>query len=162
MKNVPGGNYQLVVGAHSDNLRDYYTKSVMVGGRDVADSGFRMDGDAYLDVVVSAKGATIEGNAVDSKGQPVAYGMVAVVQDSEHRARPDSYQQQATDEHGHFIARGLNPGSYVVLAFEELQEDMRQPEFLKTYGGKGEKVEVEEGTRKIVTAKIIPAETDAQ
>jgi hypothetical protein len=111
---------------------------------------------------VSAKGAMIEGNVVDSKGQPVAYGMVAVVPNLEHRARPDSYQQVPTDEHGHFVARGLNPGSFVVLAFEELQEDMRQPEFLKMYGGKGEKVEVEEGTRIIVTAKIIPAETDAQ
>jgi hypothetical protein len=116
----------------------------------------------YLEVVVSAKGATIEGNVVDSKGEPVAYGMVAVVPNSEHRARPDSYQQETTDEHGHFVARGLNPGSYVVLAFEELQGDLRQPEFLKTYGGKGEKVQVEEGTRKTVTARIIPAETEAQ
>jgi protocatechuate 3,4-dioxygenase beta subunit len=161
IKNVPGGNYQLVLGAHSDLLRDYYTKSVIFGGRDVADSGFGLNGDVYLDVVVSAKGATIEGNVVDGKGQPVAYGTVAVVPNVAHRARPDSYQQELTDEHGYFIARGLNPGRYVVLAFEELQEDMRQPEFLKTHGGKGEKVEVEEGTRKSVTAKIIPTDTEA-
>jgi hypothetical protein len=58
--------------------------------------------------------------------------------------------------------QGMNPGSYVVLAFEQLQEDVRQPDFLKGYAGKGEKVEVEEGERKIVivTAKIIAAETD--
>lgn len=115
----------------------------------------------YVDVVISSKGATIEGNVVDSKGQPVAYGEVAVVSNSEHRARPDSYQQAPTDEHGHFIVRGLNPGSYLVLAFEELQEDMRQPEFFKTYAGKGEKIELEQGARKNVTAKIIPAETEA-
>jgi hypothetical protein len=161
MKNVPGGNYQLVVGAHADNLRDYYTKSVSFAGRNVADSGFAMNGDLYLDVVVSAKGATIEGNVVDSKGQTVAYGTVAVVPNLEHRARPDSYQQETTDEHGHFIARGLNPGSYVVLAFEELQGDIRQPEFLKKHSGKGEKIELEEGARKTVTTKIIPAETEA-
>ena len=70
MKNVPGGNYQLVVGAHSDSLRDYYTKSVNFGGRDVADSGFSLNGDVYLDVVISAKGATIEGVVMDSKSQP--------------------------------------------------------------------------------------------
>jgi protocatechuate 3,4-dioxygenase beta subunit len=161
IKNVPGGNYQLVVGANSDQMRDYYTKSVVLSGRDVADSGFGLNGDVYLDVVVSAKGATIEGNVVDSKGQPVPYVTVAVVPNLEHRARPDSYQQEGTDEHGHFIVRGLNPGSYVVLAFEELQEDIRQPEFLKTYSGKGEKVEIEEGTRKSVTPKIIPSNTEA-
>lgn len=161
MKNVPGGTYQLLIGAHSDNLRDYYTKSVIVGGRNVADSGFAVNGDLYLDVVVSAKGATIEGNVVNSKGKPVAYATVAVVPSSEQRARPDSYQQASADEHGHFLARGLAPGSYLVMAFEELQEDMRQPEFLKMYGGKGEKVELEEVSRKSVTVKVIPAETEA-
>jgi hypothetical protein len=61
MGNVPGGSYQLVIGAQSNDLRDYYTKSVMQGGKDVADSGFTVNGDVSLDVVVSAKGATIEG-----------------------------------------------------------------------------------------------------
>jgi len=40
LKNVTGGSYQLVVGAKSNNLRDYVTKSVNLDGRDVADSGF--------------------------------------------------------------------------------------------------------------------------
>src|SRR4029077_7983583 len=35
IKDVPSGNYQLVVGANSDQMRDYYTKSVLVSGRDV-------------------------------------------------------------------------------------------------------------------------------
>jgi len=159
IKKVPGGTYQLVVGARSDSLRDYYTKSVMVGGKDVVDSGFSVNGDLYLDVLVSAKGATIEGDVVDGQGRPAAYATVSVLPNLEHRARPDSYQQQAADERGHFVARGLNPGSYVVLAFEELQEDVRLPDFLKTHRGKGEKVELAEGARKSVTVKMIPAET---
>ena len=56
MKNLPGSSYQLVIGAVSDNLRDYYTKSMMVGGKEVVDSGFSVNGDVSLDVVVSAKG----------------------------------------------------------------------------------------------------------
>jgi hypothetical protein len=120
-----------------------------------------MNEDVYLDVVVSAKGATIAGNVVDAKGQPVAYGIVVVVPDSEHRARPDSYQQERTDEHGYFLARGLNPGSYLVLAFEQLEDDITQLEFFQTYKGKGEKVEVEQGARKTVTAKVISEESEA-
>jgi len=46
-----------------------------------------------------------------------------------------------------------------VLAFEELWEDMRHPEFLKNNGGKGETLDVEEGTLKTVTTKIIPSNT---
>ena len=34
LKNVTGGSYQLVVGAKSNNLRDYITKSVNLDGRD--------------------------------------------------------------------------------------------------------------------------------
>lgn len=162
LKNVPGGTYQLLIGANSDNLRDYYAKQVIVGGRNVADSGFVVNGDMYLDVLVSAKGASVEGTVVDSKDKPVPYAMVAVVPNSEHRARPDSYQQSSADEHGHFAARGLTPGSYVVLAFEELESDVRRPEFLETYGGKGEKLEVEEGSRKSVTVKVIPADAETQ
>ena len=160
MKNVPGGNYQLLLSARANDLRDYYTKSVLQGGKDVADSGFAVNGDVALDVVVSAKGATIEGNVVDSKGAPAAYSMVAVAPSSGERARPDSYQQASTDERGHFVVQGMNPGSYVVLAFEEMQGSPRQADFLKKYAGKGEKVEVEEGGRKIVTATVIPAETE--
>lgn len=44
-----------------------------------------------------------------------------------------SRQQLTADEHGHFSAPGLTPSNYVVLAFEAMQGDYRQPEFLKPY-----------------------------
>ena len=163
MNNVPAGNYELMViasGHGRDALADYYTKSVMSAGNDVADSGFAVSGDVYLDVVVSAKGARVEGVAVDSKGQLVPDVEVVAVPNTEKRMRPDAYQEQRTDEQGHFAMRGLNPGKYVVLAFEELQDDYRQPGILKAYAGKGEPVELEEGGKKSVTAKVIPAEEE--
>ena len=49
----------------------------------------------------------------------------------------------------------MNPGEFLVLAFEEIQEDHRTPEFLKKYEGKGEKVELEEGGKKSVVLKLI-------
>ena len=158
MKSVPGGNYQLVVGARSENLRDYITKSVNLEGRDVVDSGFTVLPETNLEVVISAKGASIAGTVVDGKGQPVANATVVDVPIAEHRMRTDLYQRDTTDEGGHFNLRGLNPGNYTVLAFEELQEDVRQPEFLKSYGTRGEIVQLDEGTRKNVVLKVIPTE----
>lgn len=55
---------------------------------------------------------------------------------------------------------GLSPGQYTVLAFEELQEDVHQPEFLKSYGDRGEKVELKEGSRSTVILKVIPVDVD--
>jgi hypothetical protein len=161
LKNVPSGNYQVVVGAGSNNLRDYITKSVIVDGRDVADSGFAVSPGMLLDVVVSAKGATIEGTVVDSKGMPVAYATVVDVPSAEHQKRPDLYQRDSTDERGHFSLRGLNPGKYTVLAFDDLEEDVRQPEFSKSYEGRGEQVQLDEGARSSVTLKLIPADAEA-
>jgi len=84
----PIGN-QLIVGAKSDTLRDYFTKSVTFEGRDVADSGFPVLPQTYLDVVISANGASITGKVVDANGQPIADATVVDVPSAEHRARSD-------------------------------------------------------------------------
>jgi hypothetical protein len=158
LKNVTGGTYHLLVGAKSNNLRDYITKSVYLDGRDVADSGFTVSGETSLDVVISQKGATIEGTVVDSKGKPVPHATVLDVPSAERRNRMDLYQQDTSDEIGHFNLRGLNPGTYTVLAFEEPQPDVREPEFLKAYEGRGEHVQVDEGARTSIVVKLIAAD----
>jgi protocatechuate 3,4-dioxygenase beta subunit len=162
LKNVPGGTYQLVVGANSNDLADYFTKSVSLGGRDVSDSGFAVSAETYLDVVVSARGATIIGKVVDDKGQPIANATVVDIPSAEHRGRLDLYQRSTSDASGNFSLRGLSAGKYTVLAFEELLEDVRQPDFLKSYGTRGEIVELEEGNRKSVMLKVIPFDGETQ
>lgn len=162
MKSVPSGKYHLVVGARgsADKLRDYFTKSVMLNGQDVGDSGFELNSAADLEVVISANGATIEGTVVDEKGNPVSSATVVDVPDSERKSRPDLYQQDTTDERGHFSLRGLNPGSYTVLAFEALEDSPQDPAFLASYGSKGEKVAVDEGTDRRIELKVISPSSD--
>ena len=162
LKNVTGGSYQLLVGAQSNNLHDYFTKSVDLDGRDVADSGFIVSAGTSLDVVMSANGAAIEGTVVDGKGKPAAYATVLDVPSAEHRNRQDLYQRDTTDELGHFRLRGLNPGKYTVLAFDELQADIRQPEFLKSYEGRGEHVQLDEGARTSIVVKLIATDNEGQ
>jgi len=38
-------------------------------------------------------------------------------------------------------------GKYTVLAFDDLEADIRQPELLKSYDGRGEHVQLDEGSR---------------
>jgi protocatechuate 3,4-dioxygenase beta subunit len=110
--------------------------------------------------VISANGATIEGAVVDSKGKPVAHATVLDIPSAEHRNRTDLYQRDTTDELGHFSLRGLNPGKYTVLAFDELQTDVREPEFSKSYEGRGEHVQLDEGARTSVVVKLIPTDDE--
>jgi hypothetical protein len=119
VKNVPSATYHVIVGSNSETLRDYFTKSMSLGGKDVADSGFTVSGATYsLDVLLSAHGGAIEGTVLDSENQAVAYATVVCVPSAEHRKRPDVYQQDISDQQGHFSLRGLNPGEYTVLAWE--------------------------------------------
>jgi len=155
IKDVPGANYQLAVGAGSQKFRDYYMKSVKLGGQEVADTGFAVSPGTVLDVLVSAKGAGIEGAVVDREGKPVPEAAVVTVPSTGKLGRPDAYQLAMSDESGHFAIRGMNPGRFLVLAFEEMRENYRLPEFAKKYEGKGQKVELEEGERKSVVLKLI-------
>jgi hypothetical protein len=155
IKNASGGNYQLAVGSRSEKFRDYYTKSVLLGGREVVDTGFAVSPGMVLDVVVSAKGAGVEGTVVDREGKPAAGASVVTIPASGKLGRPDAYQHARADDGGHFVVRGMNPGEFMVLAFEELQGDYRAQEFAKEYEGKGKKVELDEGGKKSVVVKLI-------
>ena len=160
LKNVIGGSYTLLVAAKSNNLRDYITKSVYQDGRDVADSGFVVTAETSLDIVISASGATIEGTLVDSQGKPVVHATVVDVPTAERRNRPDLYQRDTTDELGHFSLRGLNPGRYTVLGFDELEADVRDPEFLKSYEGHGDNVQLDAGARASIVVKVITTDIE--
>jgi Carboxypeptidase regulatory-like domain len=105
-------------------------------------------------VVFSANGATIEGTVGNDRGQPAARVPVVAVPSAEHRMRPDLYGYGKTDDKGRFLLRGLTPGEYTVVALEDFEEDLRQPEVAKKYEGKGENVTLEEGEKKSVALKI--------
>jgi hypothetical protein len=158
IKDVSGGNWQLAVAAGSEQSRDCYTKSVLLSGREVVDTGFSVSSGTVLDVVVSPKGARIAGFVEDGDRKPVARAMVVTIPSSGKLERPDAYQEGLTNEHGYFELRGMNPGAFVVLAFEDRPENYRSAEFARKYEGKGEKVELEEGGKKGVVVKLITEE----
>jgi Carboxypeptidase regulatory-like domain len=161
MKNVPSGTYRVIVGSSSQTLRDYFTKSVNLGGKDVSDSGFTVSGATYsLDVMLSPRGGTIEGTVLDSEDQAVAYATVVCVPNAEHRKRPDLYQQDTSDQRGHFSLHGLNPDDYTVLAWEDLEGNYRDPEFLKSYEARGQGVRLDEGERKTISVKVISSSVE--
>jgi hypothetical protein len=91
----------------------------------------------------------------------VAYATVVDVPTAERRTRWDLYQKDTTDERGHFNLRGLNPGKYTVLALDDSQDDIHQPEVLKSYDGLGEPVQLDEGARSSIVLKVIAADDEA-
>ena len=161
MRNVPAGTFLLGIAIRWDARQGYFVKSVTLGGRDVADSGFFAGPDTNLEVVISANVATIEGIVVNSHGEPVVRAAV-VATSTKHRMQTEFLLGTLSDATGHFHLRGLHPGEYMLLAFEDPEDDLNDPEVMKKYEGKGESVTVEEGAKKSVTLMIIPREGQQQ
>jgi uncharacterized GH25 family protein len=155
MKDVAGGTYWVFLGGRSGAAGDYYLKSVLLDGREVVDSGFQVNGEVVLDVVVSAKGGSIEGTVVDDKGQGVAGATVVTLPSSGKTGRMDLYESDQADSNGHFLLRGLKPGTYVVVGLGGLQEDQRTADFFQKYGEKGQTVDVDEGEKKSVLVNVV-------
>jgi len=151
---VVPGKYQLAVLSPSEKYRDWYLKSLLFAGQEVADSGFGVGDDSSLEVLVSPKGASITGTVVDSAGKPAPNAFVASVPSSGKLARPDAYQSAKTDATGKFLIRGMNPGDFEVVALEGLQQDTRSSDFYQKYGGKGTNVSLAEGDQKTVTLTL--------
>ena len=122
MKNVLPGTYEVVLGAQSSGLEDWYTKSIFVGPHDQLSSGITVAGSALqLDVVVSAKGGTAEGTVKDRDQHAAANAKVVLVPDAVRSKRRSLYQTAQTDQKGQFSLRGVEPGAYTVYAWDNLE-----------------------------------------
>src|ERR1700674_1653277 len=164
-KNVTSGNY--IVQVYGGNGRGFFLKSARLGERNI-ETGFTASGPATLDLLVSTKGATVEGAVVDAavekavdkegdKVHPVANATVVAVPEEKYRKLPDRFEIESTDNHGRFTIRGIAPGSYTLYAWQDLEDGVyRDPDFLKSQEANGTAVKVEEGSHQQVELKVSP------
>jgi protocatechuate 3,4-dioxygenase beta subunit len=159
-KDVYAGNYVVqVLGGETSGA--YFLKSARIGGRDI-ETGFTASGPAILDLVVSYKGGVIEGTVLEKakdidKDQPAANTTVVAVPEEKYRKLPGRFGTGATDQNGRFLIRGLAPGNYTVYAWQDADEDVPDPDFLKSHQGGGTTAKVEENSKQRVELKIIVA-----
>ena len=75
-----------------------------------------------MEIVISNKGATLEGNASDAQQKPFSNAeVIAIPSDPKLRKRFDLLHTTTADTQGHFKFRGVRPGEYVVFALENSQ-----------------------------------------
>ena len=152
----PGTYYVQFVGG---NGHDVYLKSVTVGGRN-GDAGFKLSGPATIELVASPRTATVEGVVVDHD-QPVSNATVVAVPEEKYRKIDVRFGTGTTDQQGHFVIRGLAPGSYTVFAWQDIEDGLYyDADFLKSQEANGTSLNVEEGSRQKIELKLasIPAD----
>jgi hypothetical protein len=139
---------------------DAYLKSVTYAGMDALGEGFspRAGVAASLDITLSSRGGRVQGMAADGDGLPSVGAWVVLVPDAKHRERGELYKTGRTDQHGQYALRGIAPGDYTLFSWDEVEEGAWQdPEFLKPFEEKTEKVSVQEGDTKSVNLITIKA-----
>lgn len=158
-KNVTPGDYIVqVFGGEGQGL---FLKSATAGGQDIV-TGFTASGPASLDLVMSTRGGMIEGAVIEKEkdvddDHPVPNATVVAVPEDKFRKNPARFITGSSDQHGHFVLRGMPPGSYTVYAWQDLEEGVyRDPGFLKSQESNGTAVKVEEASQQSIALKPSP------
>jgi hypothetical protein len=154
---APGpGSYYVAINSSGPGFEDWYTKSVTFNGRDVTDDPIQLDDSSRgtLQLVVSAKGAMIEGTVTGSDDKPLPDVKVMTIPPG-GKGRPELFQETTTDQAGRFKLRGVAPGDYKLVALTEADSDAAaDPNFTKTLANRGTSVRVEAGGHHTVTLKV--------
>jgi Carboxypeptidase regulatory-like domain len=156
-KNVRPGSYvvELIGG---DRRQDFFLKSAKIGDRNI-DADFSLTGPAVLDLVVSTRGAVIEGVVTDhdenGNNLPVSNATVVAVPETKYRKLSPAFSRGATDQYGRYAIHGLAPGNYTLYAWQALDEEVyRDPDFLQAQEANGKAIKAVEGSRQTVDLKL--------
>jgi len=150
---IPGETYDLFV----ENLPPgAYVKRARMGGFEVQMTGFRPEGGSMpaLDVVISTKGAVVQG-AVSDGVDKAALGATVVLIPNPARGRVQHYHATTTNQYGQYGFQGVAPGRYTVVAWWD--EPLCEIYNLNSVDGcraQGRPVEVEEAAAEWVDLPV--------
>jgi protocatechuate 3,4-dioxygenase beta subunit len=122
------------------------------------------EGDSTLDIVLSATAGEVSGFVRNERGEPEANVTVTLWPTVAVPGRPYSGTiSTITDQTGSYRLRRIPPGDYHLAAWNASDRGLLSSHaFLTLFNSRTAKVEVEEGARLTVEAKVMPAEVVRQ
>jgi hypothetical protein len=144
---VPQETYDLFVANIPEGA---YLKSLRVGNFDRLATGLESEpgGDPPpMEVVLNMHGGGVNGRAVTTDPQVVASGATVMLIPDPQAGRVQSYGTTFADEYGNFLANGLAPGSYVLVAWlDQPPCEVHNPDDLPACLAHGVRVQLSEGS----------------
>jgi protocatechuate 3,4-dioxygenase beta subunit len=132
-----------------------FVKSVKYGGQEISDDGIEFNGPQPIEIVLSATAGKISGTVTDKDGNPLPSVTVALLPSVEGE-HPTSLN---SDYNGGFTFSHLRPGTYRLLAFEDVEAGAWQdPEFRKPYDSRAVEIKIGPGDNQTAQLKVIPVE----
>jgi hypothetical protein len=155
IKNLAADHYILTVTGGPEGS---YVKSARYGQQEMPDEGLNLtNGTASaLEITLSPDGAVVSGSVKGADDKP-SQGVTVVLIPNSHRH--DWYHATTTDQGGAYEFKGVAPGDYKLLAWEDIEPGAYEdPEFSGKYEGKAEDLSLKEKDHKTVELKSIPSE----
>ena len=137
-----------------------YLKSMRLGTQDVLteDMIITPETTAALQIVLSTRGGTLEGDVKTDTGVEAPRAFVLLAPDGKYSHVLSFFSVVFTDQKGHFKLDSLTPGKYMIYAFDKLQwGSWQDPEFLKRYETLGQALEIDEGANPSKQLRLISA-----
>ena len=129
------GDYQIYV--LPSGFENTYVKSIRVNNADSLNSPIRIDGAqaiSGMEIVLGPAGASVDGRVVNAKQEVMDRATVVLLPQGPPPFREDRYRMLTTDKSGQFQFRGLPPGEYRMLAWEDVDPGAwLNPAFLAAY-----------------------------
>jgi uncharacterized surface anchored protein len=135
LRNVAPVRYAVSVTGVPDG---FYVKSIQFGGTDIPEGGATLTGGGVIAITLSGAAAQVDVvvTTADNKVAPAAQVVVM------KGGAPDAVR--TTDENGMLSLRGLEPGSYRLVAWEDIDPDqLWDPDFLSRFANEGKSVKLD-------------------
>jgi Carboxypeptidase regulatory-like domain len=157
LKNIFAGRYGVRVTGLAENS---YVKSVKLGNQELDQNGADLSGadlskgGTGLEILISRSGAQVAGTVMGQDDRPMSGATVTLIPES---GRESSYRSMSADADGTFTMKGLPPGKYAILAWEDVEPGAYQDaEYVKPFNGLSQALVLEENAKAKVTLKAVP------
>jgi hypothetical protein len=166
VKGVAPGTYRMVVSTIGPNIepmpgvRSWTVKSVMVGGRDVADLPIQIKpGEDVADVVVTMTDqlTQVSGTVLDNLNRPTSgYPIVVFATDRTYWPAGNTRVRKVQPaSNGTYMIMGLPAGEYFVCAVTDVEaNDLKDPAFLDSLAASSFKITLKPGEKRALDLKL--------
>ena len=171
------GNFQFVDVAPGDYRvrlittpnRGFYVKRILLGSEEIAPDDpitIGPDFSGPISVLLSPNGGRIDGVASTTNGEPVSNGAIMLLPEdipsTTSATQMSAIGRTLTDGNGNYSLSGIAPGEYLLFAWEaSAQVPFLDPEFIRRFAARGERVVIREGDALNVNLQAI-TEDDVQ
>jgi uncharacterized surface anchored protein len=127
-----------------------YLKSVTFAGRDVTSEGLDLSAGGPMEVTISAAAGQIDAMILDKDNKPVAGAVVAII------PKEGSTMVFTADDSGILSAKGLKPGDYKLLAWEDVESGApSDPDFIQQFEKKTKSVKLDKAGHEAIQLTAI-------